>query len=512
MDTHASPMNDVGAYYHRQGDLCFASKCYKDALLAVVSASKRAFDDDQIVKSQCRGLSNIDRGICILRLRQYAIKLMILDIQDIGQYPSELCNHSESDLIGMTSFLIPLEMKPNPVNIAPLLKRNASDICNHVETQADAIIVFNASIAQLGLGRHDTAAKLLQISLHLIYSRRECRKACSIMSNLEMMLHTNLGYLLYKSNMYKEAIHHFDKALSSVRGVTEEMMLQKNPCPEVMIASVRQIFCFSLNLARVYDATGMYDEAMVLVCEANVYVNTLNSMIPEEVIMLDFSGALYIKALIHHHKKEYRKSEKMYESYVMACHQGDRLLHKAAGLFGLGRVLFEQGNLNAAMTHLLKALVIQEDHFKADHYEVADTLFTIGRILHDQDEYTDALYIYKRAVKIQRRVLGSANESTLKTLCNIARIHRVQGESSEALAACIEAVQGGEDLLGQGHSFVIEMITMQGRLLHDLGRSAAASMVFERLEQNIDTLDFEPGNCLSEWLKKTSQEICARAA
>ena len=36
--------------------------------------------------------------------------------------------------------------------------------------------------------------------------------------------------------------------------------------------------------------------------------------------MLDLSGVIYIKAIIHHNKKEYKKYEKMYVLHVMECH------------------------------------------------------------------------------------------------------------------------------------------------------------------------------------------------
>lgn len=60
------------------------------------------------------------------------------------------------------------------------------------------------------------------------------------------------------------------------------------------------------------------------------------------------------------------------------------------------------------------------------------------------------------------------------------------GEHFKALEACTEAVQAGQKMLGETHPFVLEMLILQGTVLHEMGRNENAVAAFERVARTID--------------------------
>eukprot|EP00568_Trieres_chinensis_P004390 CAMPEP_0183303334 /NCGR_PEP_ID=MMETSP0160_2-20130417/8818_1 /TAXON_ID=2839 ORGANISM="Odontella Sinensis, Strain Grunow 1884" /NCGR_SAMPLE_ID=MMETSP0160_2 /ASSEMBLY_ACC=CAM_ASM_000250 /LENGTH=176 /DNA_ID=CAMNT_0025466227 /DNA_START=1 /DNA_END=528 /DNA_ORIENTATION=+ len=165
--------------------------------------------------------------------------------------------------------------------------------------------------------------------------------------------------------------------------------------------------------------------------------------------------------------------------------------HRAATLHGIGLVLFQKRDLRDSMMNLQAALTLRQRVFKENHFDVAETLYMIGRILHDQEEYTDALEVYKKVLVAQRITLGTEHPNTLKTLCNIARVHQTRGEEVEALFACSEAAKVGEAMLGPKHTFVVEMLNMQGALLLELEKDGAAMAFLSDTVTRMDSPQYE---------------------
>ena len=60
------------------------------------------------------------------------------------------------------------------------------------------------------------------------------------------------------------------------------------------------------------------------------------------------------------------------------------------------------------------------------------------------------------------------------------------GEYFKALEACTEAVQDRQKMLGETHPFMLEMLILQGTVLHKMGRNENAVAAIERVSRTID--------------------------
>ena len=399
----------------------------------------------------------------------------------------------ESSLIGMNMFSDPLQVQQAQKDISKITGIQGFSS----EKEVLALVLFNVALVYTDSQNYDKAIEFLIQSADLIDGLHKC-------SGLEMMVFTNLGYVLYKIGHYEESIVVFERVKNILSGALCDTQLTLNHNTDhVLFLLVSSL----LNLARSYDAIGQYDDATESVSQA---VN-LQSIL--KLSHID-SEATYIKALVHHHKKEYIQALKMYQAIVGAPKGLLPRLHLAAAFHGTGQALFEQGKLDKAMIPFLAALDIRRFVFGEIHPEVADTLYSIGCVLHDREEYGDALEVYLKTARIQRDTLGDGHLVTLRTLCNIARVYQVHNDHLQALDACMETLGIGQMLLGQTHCFVVEMLIMSGTLFYELGWGESAIATFEKVAKIVEPQrnaeDFL-ADCIST-LSTSNMIPCATAA
>ena len=294
---------------------------------------------------------------------------------------------------------------------------------------------------------------------------------------------------------HEKARFFFEKVTNLTEEMSIHLRLHKIRTFELDISKVRHYGSSLLNLSRVHEATGNYNEAMVLVNKASVLRDVLSKFSSEREVN-ELSGLDFIKARIHFLKHDYRHALILYQSFVHGNLRSIPPLQKAAALHGIGKILFEQRRLESAMSYFRTALTIRERTHGESHYEVTETLYMMGRILHDQDEYVDALEVYNRAAKIQRIILGVEHISTLKTLSNIAQVSHILEEHFEALNVCTETIAAGQAALGQVHPFILGMLILRGTLLNEMGRTDSAVVTFERVARMADTLQQNPEDLL----------------
>ena len=118
------------------------------------------------------------------------------------------------------------------------------------------------------------------------------------------------------------------------------MRLHKIRTFELDISKVRHYGSSLLNLSRVHEATGNYNEAMVLVNKASVLRDVLSKFSSEREVN-ELSGLDFIKAQIYFLKQDYGNALILYQSFVHGNLRSVPSLQKAADLHGMGRIIFE---------------------------------------------------------------------------------------------------------------------------------------------------------------------------
>ena len=475
-----SSLNDLGASYHNIGDLIFANACYKKSLESYIKSSQHHVFIDTNTKSFSVNSRNAKHRLSNLYLHEGALQVANLNLEEGDS--NEFGNHNniESFFIGMKCYLSPSEIDFSDSG-------NNGKFYSSVFAEEEIALanIFNMSQIFMEVGHFDIAAKLLDISLRLCHSKVMMPStSCSLSFKIEMMALTNIGYISYKYGKLEKARYYFEAVVKlnndSIRNARKDEKINS----EYVLSKVCHLVSSLMNLARVYDLLGRFGEATAAAYEAGVLGDMLQS-VPGEY-SFDTAGLILIKADVHFHKKEYGETKKMYQSFTNGEQKNLHPRHEAAVILGMGKILFEERNLDRAMACFLAALKIQQETLREKHSEHAETLYMVGRILHDREEYVDALEMYNRAVKIQRSAHGSSHHATLKTLCNIARVSQICGEHFKALKACTEAVQSGQKVLSESNSFVLKMIILQGTVLHEMGRNDHAVAAFDRAERIID--------------------------
>eukprot|EP00568_Trieres_chinensis_P000914 CAMPEP_0183303002 /NCGR_PEP_ID=MMETSP0160_2-20130417/8603_1 /TAXON_ID=2839 ORGANISM="Odontella Sinensis, Strain Grunow 1884" /NCGR_SAMPLE_ID=MMETSP0160_2 /ASSEMBLY_ACC=CAM_ASM_000250 /LENGTH=509 /DNA_ID=CAMNT_0025465855 /DNA_START=126 /DNA_END=1655 /DNA_ORIENTATION=+ len=492
MSTHGNldtpgVMNDLGTFYHEL-DPSFAWRCYEKSLrqqMETVLDCMQILPQTTDISSEAATFTSNDALATIQLLEKATLRLgLCLGNENDNQIT---CPEMESSLIGMKACLKPIETRPDNKEM------NAFNY-----DKISAITILNISVLALRRHRFEDAVELLEISLELIRRAACAGASCPLLSEMTMMAITNLGYVSYRSGEYEKSVFYFENTVKHIRETIEDVRCHGNSL-SMINSKVSQFISAFLNLARSYDASGRHGEAMAVVLEAELLANALelSSQSSSGGASLDVTGLSYVKAVIYLHQEEHDQSLAMFQMLCGTHWEHLSLGHRSAILHGMGQVLFEKRHLREAMMHLQTALTMRQKVLQENHSDVLETFYTMARILHDREEYTDALEVYKKVLKGQRETPGTEHHRTLKTLCNIARVHQARGESTESLQVCTEAIQLGEVMLGPKHTFVVEMLIMQGALLHELGRVEAAMAILKKVAKIIDSPNLKAEDFLS---------------
>ena len=425
-------LNNIGVHYQNNGDMRFAFECYTKVLkLHAINVCQKNISQHGILRDRRRSSSTF-------QLEEALAKLAILSYNDIIQTPKVSKLYQESSQIGMRYYSSPLEMKPHST-----LGADQTTPTDPNENEAVIVSIFNLSLLHMKIGNFDNAVKLLNIVLRCNDFTAMLNTIFPSSAPLEVMLLTNLGYIYYRHCEHEKARFFFDKVTKLTEELSIDLRLHKIRTSELELSKVRHFGSSLLNLSRVHEATGNYNEAMVLVKKVGALRDVLRKFSSEREVT-ELSGLDFIKARIHFLKHDYRHALILYQSFVHGNLRSIPPLQKAAALHGIGEILFEERNMESAMSYLRTALTIREQTHGESHYEVTETLYMVGRILHDQGEYVDALEVYNIAVKIQCSVLGVEHISTLKTFGNIARVSHIREERFEDLNVCTEIIVAGQ--------------------------------------------------------------------
>uniref|UniRef100_A0A7S4NCL2 MalT-like TPR region domain-containing protein n=1 Tax=Odontella aurita TaxID=265563 RepID=A0A7S4NCL2_9STRA len=451
--SNPSSMNDLGMSRYLSGDIEAAMICFDRALKMQIESEKN------------------DRGDLYSSHAPAPRRRL-----DVPEPRREVDADSDSRLIGMGRFVTPLSV----------------DACQDEDDKRNittAVLLYNISLVKLSQSQYQVVIDLLDLALRELDQGTSCRdegrgndwKPSS--PHLRLMILTNLGMALYRLGNFEDAANLFDEASAIPEHLLQEVE-RTYDAPLVvrertsrLVKSILTCLAYSLlNGARARGASNDWrsSEALDMVHEASDICGTIQSCSGDARADIS-SGSAYVEAAIRHRRGELKIAEEHYRLGADRASAAGMPLRAAAALNGMGRVLFERRRLPDSIAPLRTAWSTFASRLGEDHPVSIDALYVLGRAYHDLEEMPDALSVYERTYSLQKRVYGADNIGSLRTLCNVARIRRMSGMGAEALEACKETVEVARKSLGDSHPFVLDMISMRGKILHEMGRVEEAS-------------------------------------
>jgi len=149
----------------------------------------------------------------------------------------------------------------------------------------------------------------------------------------------------------------------------------------------------------------------------------------------------------------------------------------AAGLTGLGNVLFRLGRIDEAIETEQRALAIKEAAEGPAHPNVATSLHNLANNLYKVGELEEAARLYERSLAIKEATSGSVSPTVAKTLSNLAAVRRGLGDAERAYDEMLRAAEIFEASLGPRTPTVAMVKTNIADLLLDLERADEAIAV-----------------------------------
>jgi tetratricopeptide (TPR) repeat protein len=151
----------------------------------------------------------------------------------------------------------------------------------------------------------------------------------------------------------------------------------------------------------------------------------------------DYRGAL------QHHRAALAVRERTF---------GAEQLPTAESIFGLGSDHEALGDLDAAISHYVRALKIQQA-IGPDDLATARTYNNLGRACYAGRNFVDAKRFHTAALALRRRLLGEQNPEVATSLNNLGAVLRAEGDLPGAMKLFRQALDLRERLLGPDHPY-----------------------------------------------------------
>ena len=263
---------------------------------------------------------------------------------------------------------------------------------------------------------------------------------------------SSLGIYYKKRGLYKLAENYYLLA-AKIRGKSGAM----NPS----YASTLN------NLSSLYNAVGLYDNAMELVDSSiNIYSNLHSS--DSTFFILELNS----KAEILMNKGEYENAEKLYQYCIAYCNKEScSFLRKMRFSKDLAELYLKQGKYALAETNLLildSLLSLKIKNF--DLYQLLGEIkYTRGKIKSIKGQFNEAKHFYDESLSIRRMYLPKNHPDIAESLNSFGILHAKLGEYDLAHSYYEEALNIRKVALGENHPDYAESLNSLGSLNIDLG-------------------------------------------
>ena len=142
----------------------------------------------------------------------------------------------------------------------------------------------------------------------------------------------------------------------------------------------------------------------------------------------EYANLFYIQGDLKYLKE--LKYQDAYTSYIKAAQLDP---NNNVYLYNAGRICYELGKYDEALTWYNKAREIDEKVFGFQHPTTAETYNDIGIVYTKQGKYDEAMAWYNKARDIDEKVFGFQHPTTVGIYIGIGNIYFMQGKYDEAL-------------------------------------------------------------------------------
>ncbi len=129
---------------------------------------------------------------------------------------------------------------------------------------------------------------------------------------------------------------------------------------------------------------------------------------------------------------------------------------------------------------LRRALSLREQHFGAEHPEVAQSLVNLAMFYRLRGNYQAAEPLYRRALEVIEKVRGPEHPELATVLNNVALFYKTRGDYAAAEPLYRRALEIREKALGAEHPDVAATVNNLAELYRTQGRYAAAEPLYQR--------------------------------
>eukprot|EP00588_Corethron_pennatum_P011375 CAMPEP_0194266858 /NCGR_PEP_ID=MMETSP0169-20130528/1617_1 /TAXON_ID=218684 /ORGANISM="Corethron pennatum, Strain L29A3" /LENGTH=438 /DNA_ID=CAMNT_0039007633 /DNA_START=284 /DNA_END=1600 /DNA_ORIENTATION=- len=105
----------------------------------------------------------------------------------------------------------------------------------------------------------------------------------------------------------------------------------------------------------------------------------------------------------------------------------------------IGVVHYLNGEMEASLPHLQKALELKRSEYGDNHIQVADTLEKIGAVYSNRKMFDEALEAFQEEAAIMSSILGPNHPDAAASYHNVGEVHRRSGNFPLALATYLQA-------------------------------------------------------------------------
>lgn len=372
----------------------------------------------------------------------------IIRERDVAQYERTQARQVSDFLVE----LFKAEASDDELTVRELVDRSTERIAGlDDEPQLQAAFMVSMAMVYRGLGRFESAARLLEDSLSL-RRRLHGQEHVEIAESLNV-----LGGVYQDQGDYEGAEVAFRQALEMRRSLHGDQHFDVAESSN----NLALLLYFKADHA---GAAALYRETIELARKlfGDDHPNTLSSI-----------GNL---TLVLHEQGDYEGALVLYREVLETRRRvlGDQHEHVATTLNNMGALLYDMGDSEGAEDVLRQALDLRHELFGAEHHTVVATLFNLALSRYAQGDLATAEALFQQSLGMGRKLLGDHHSRVANTLTGLARLYLATERTKQAEEMSREALEIYRQALPPEHFRTAYAETVLGGCLTELGLMAEA--------------------------------------
>ena len=176
---------------------------------------------------------------------------------------------------------------------------------------------------------------------------------------------------------------------------------------------------------------------------------------------------------------KFDKAEEIYTTLLETTLEKD--LERLAFLHHeIGRVLFQTGDLQRALSCYEKTIEIQLKLVSSNHLNLGITYRNMGNVHCSMGNYSTARSYHEKALEFQQKLCSSDNLELADTYNNIGWVDYLLGEYSNALIYCEKALEMKQKSVPKNHPQLAYIHDSVGRIHYSMGNNSNALLHYKK--------------------------------